>query len=235
MNKALIRKTFTAVLFDLDGVVTDTRDLHFRAWQQMFNDLMKSQNSDYKQFTEQDYVDYVDGKPRYQGVKSFLDARNITADEKRVKMLGDKKNTLFQASLEKNKVAVYESTIRCIEKLRKEGIKIGLVSSSKNCMTILKQTHLTDLFDCIVDGVVAHREKLKGKPHPDTFLYAANLLSEPPEKAIVVEDAISGIQAAKKGHFGYALGIDRKGQKEGLYKAGADLVVDDISKWRVYA
>ncbi len=205
------------------------------AWRVMFNDFLKTQISDYQPFTEQDYVQYVDGKPRYEGVKSFLEARGITAEKKTVFDLGDKKNALFQELIEKNQVVVYESTIALIQKLRDIGVKIGLVSSSKNCMKILETTHLTALFDCIVDGVVAVSKKLKGKPHPDTFLYAASMLNAHPAKAIVIEDAISGVQAAYAGQFGYVIGVDRRGQKEALYKAGADLVVTDLSEWGKYA
>ena len=230
-----------AVIFDLDGVVTRTARLHAAAWKQMFDDYLR-ERGDAKQapFDEvQDYRRYVDGKPRYDGVRSFLQARGIDLPEgspddhpqqQTICALGNRKNALFMQLLEREGAEVFESTVDLIRALRRAGIKTAVVSSSRNCVAVLESVGALELFDAKVDGVDAQRSHLKGKPAPDIFLAAARALDVPPQRAVVVEDALAGVEAGHAGGFALVIGVDRAGQADALREHGADVVVQDLAQ-----
>ncbi len=233
-----------AVIFDLDGVITKTALVHSVAWKEMFDQYLHQREEKYgevfKPFThEEDYIKYVDGKPRYQGVKSFLESRGIhlpygdpndSVDEETYCGIGNRKNVVFNNILKRDGIEQYSSTVDLIHQLRKEGIKVGVASSSKNCANVLKATGLFNYIETRVDGIVSAELGLKGKPEPDIFITAADNLGVRYDEAVVVEDAISGVQAARAGNFGLVLGLAREHNADGLWKAGADIVVEDISE-----
>ena len=238
----LISRRFDAVIFDLDGVITDTALLHAAAWKEMFDDVLKeiaaSSGGRQRPFDRRkDYLLYVDGKPRHDGVVDFLASRKIELPEGRpddppdkptVYGLGTRKNRLFQQKLKEDGVTVYDSTIRLIHRLRSKKVKTAVVSSSKNCREILKTAAIEDLFDAVVDGKDAAVRNLEGKPAPDIFLEAARQLHTRPQRAAVVEDALVGVQAGKLGHFACVIGVNRNDQKKALKEHGADVVVNDL-------
>lgn len=229
-----------AVIFDLDGVVTRTAAVHAAAWKQLFDTfLRRRQGAAFLPFTEADYLDHVDGKPRYEGVVAFLASRGIELprgqpdDPPRrdtVCGLGNRKNRLFQEALETHGVEVFESTLRLVRALRGRGVKTAIVSSSQNAAAVLAAAGLQDLFDTRVDGNDIPRLKLKGKPEPDLFLEAAIRLNVEPRRAVVVEDAVSGVKAGRAGGFGQVIGVDRAGRSQALKDAGADVVVTDLAQ-----
>jgi alpha,alpha-trehalase len=233
---------YDAVLFDLDGVVTKTADVHATAWKKLFDEYLKKKagTDDYDPFDIQDdYIKYVDGKPRYKGVKDFIASRSIdiaygsvddTPDKETVCGLGNRKNYFFSELLKKNGVKVYESTIDLIKQLRRNGFKTAIVSSSKNCLRVLRAADIEELFDVRVDGVLSERLGLAGKPEPDIFLLAAEKLNVEANRCVVVEDALSGVEAGKKGGFRMVIGVNRTDQAEHLKQKGADLVVNDLCK-----
>ena len=233
---------YDAVVFDLDGVVTKTARIHAAAWKDLFDKYLKKHGQDetFKPFDSgADYYKYVDGKPRYEGVKSFLASRGIevaygnaddSPDEETVCGLGNRKNRLFLKRLKSERVQVYESTIDLIGRLRKRGLKTAIVSSSKNCADILNRANITGLFDAKVDGMDSEGLDLTGKPEPDIFLESARRLKVKPKRCAVVEDAVSGVQAGSKGEFGLVIGVNRGEQEKVLKEAGADLVVGDLSE-----
>eukprot|EP00026_Physarum_polycephalum_P003907 Phypoly_transcript_03924.p1 GENE.Phypoly_transcript_03924~~Phypoly_transcript_03924.p1 ORF type:complete len:268 (+),score=43.21 Phypoly_transcript_03924:1464-2267(+) len=242
---------FKCGIFDLDGVITQTRDLHFNSWKQLFDEFLKV-CGDSKEFQEKDYTDYVDGRPRYEGVETFLKSRNIELKhgdpkdkpwkpedkkETTVCALGNTKDGYFNDALQKDGAKIYDSTVEIIKQLKADGVKIGVASSSKNCRPVLERSNLTDLFDAILDGVDLEEDHIKGKPAPDMFLDCLKLTCEnsgigkvEPKDAILVEDAQSGVQAGSRGHFGLVLGIDRGGNRAALKKGGAHFVVNDFSE-----
>ena len=238
----LISRRFDAVIFDLDGVITDTALLHAAAWKEMFDDVLKeiaaSSGGRQRPFDRRkDYLLYVDGKPRHDGVVDFLASRKIELPEGRpddppdkptVYGLGTRKNRLFQQKLKEDGVTVYDSTIRLIHRLRSKKVKTAVVSSSKNCREILKTAAIEDLFDAVVDGKDAAVRNLEGKPAPDIFLEAARQLHTRPQRAAVVEDALVGVEAGKLGHFACVIGVNRNDQKKALKEHGADVVVNDL-------
>jgi len=233
---------YEAVILDLDGVITRTAALHAKAWEIMFKDFldtwMNDNNEQVEQFDiEQDYPEYIDGKPRYDGVRSFLDSRDIdlpegspddSPDKQTICGLGNRKNELFHEQMEKEGVHVYDDTIDQIKQWKQKGLKIGVISASKNCKDILEVAEILELFDTRVDGVIAEEQNLDGKPAPDVFIQAAKNLDTQPEKAVIVEDALAGIQAGKEGEFGFLIGIARNIDADSLYNAGADLVVQTL-------
>jgi beta-phosphoglucomutase family hydrolase len=232
---------FDAVLFDLDGVLTATATVHAACWKRMFDEFLsaraEAEGTAFRPFDEEDYKRYVDGKPRYEGVASFLASRGISLprgtpadgpDEKTVCGLGNRKNELIQEVLASDGVEVFEGAVSLVRWLRRQGIRQAVVSSSKNCEAVLRAANLIDVFDVRVDGVLAARQKLPGKPRPDTFLEAARLLDVPPARAVVVEDALAGVKAGVAGGFGLVVGVDREGDPEALREAGAHIVVDDL-------
>ena len=232
-----------AVIFDLDGVITKTATVHSHAWKKVFDDYLREKSEKagepFKEFTQEDYLAYVDGKPRYDGVKSFLESRNIdipfgspedTPDMETVCGLGNKKNDAFNEVLRNEGVEVYPSTVKLMKQLHQENIRVGVASSSKNCEAVLEAAGLTHLVETRVDGVVSAEMGLKGKPAPDIFLTAAKNLSCDYHYSVVVEDAVSGVAAGKNGNFGLVLGVARENNKPGLWANGADKVVEDLEE-----
>jgi alpha,alpha-trehalase len=234
--------SFDAWLFDLDGVVTDTAALHAKAWKAMFDEFLKALAADeglpFQEFTMDDYHAYVDGKPRYDGVAAFLKSRGTilpwgdATDEQEaltVCGLGNRKNLMFNDKLGTEGATLFDSTAALLQNLKAKGKRVGIVTSSKNCDTVLKSVGMDKVFEIKVDGNVAAERQIPGKPNPDTYLEGAKMLGIPPEKCVVVEDAVSGVAAGKAGKFGLVLGIDRHGNAE-LDKHGADIVVSDLSE-----
>jgi beta-phosphoglucomutase family hydrolase len=235
-------KKFDAVLFDLDGVITATASVHAAAWKQMFDDFLRTRaeatGGDFVEFdTEDDYKPYVDGRPRYDGVATFLKSRGIDLprgepsddpDQETVCGLGNRKNALIQEVLATDGVEVYEGSVKLVFWLHQQIIRQAIVSSSKNAEAVLEAAGIKDFFEVRVDGVVAAKNKLPGKPRPDTFLEGARLLGVEPVRAVVVEDALAGVKAGVNGSFGLVIGVDREGDPEALKDAGADIVVDDL-------
>ena len=235
---------FDSAVFDLDGVITKTAKVHARAWKDTFDEyLRKRQERDaepFKEFThDNDYLPFVDGKPRYKGVESFLGSRGIkipygeaadAPDAETVCGLGNKKNKLFNELLKKLGAEVFESSVEFIKKLKKSGVKIGVASSSKNCKGILESTKLDMLFETRVDGVVSAQMGLTGKPEADIFVVAAKNMNSEPAKSIVIEDAVSGVAAGRNGGFGLVLGVARADNKAELLENGADITVNDLSE-----
>ncbi len=232
-----------ACLFDLDGVLTQTATVHAKAWKEMFDDYLRERakrtGDDFAPFTDDDYDDYVDGKPRYDGVRSFLASRGIelpdgTPDDapgtETVDGLGNRKNDLVLALIERDGVDAYEGSVRYVRAARDAGLHRAVVSSSSNCRDVLAAAGILDLFEEIVDGIVATREGLKGKPAPDTFLAGARRLGVDPARAAVFEDAVAGVEAGRAGGFGYVVGVDRAGQRDALLAHGATVVVDDLAE-----
>jgi beta-phosphoglucomutase family hydrolase len=237
---AVTPKSFDAVLFDLDGVVTATARLHASAWKRAFDEFLEKRagGGSFAPFDKQsDYEDYVDGKPRYDGAQSFLESRHIDLarghpddppDEETVSGIANRKNQLFEEALKTEKVDVFEGTLAWIRQLREAGIKTAVVSSSKHCKAILENAGIADLFDARVDGQTADRLGLKGKPAPDTYLKAAEMLGAPAARAVVVEDALAGVEAGRNGGFGLVVGVDREHDAEALRAHGGDIVTDDL-------
>ncbi len=231
---------YDAVLFDLDGVVTRTADTHAIAWKILFDEYLekKSGTKSFVPFDlKEDYVKYVDGKPRYKGVESFITSRGIhipygsvTDDpgKETICGIGNRKNRIFSDLLKKDGVKVYKSTVHLIKQLRKNGFKTAIVSSSKNCRKVLQSAGVEALFDTRVDGVVSESLGLAGKPEPDIFLEAAKRLNVNVNRCVVVEDALSGVAAGKKGKFGLVIGVNRADQAKKLKEKGAHLVVNDL-------
>ncbi len=235
---------FKSVIFDLDGVITDTAKVHAKAWKATFDAYLrlreKRDNEPFREFThEGDYLPYVDGKPRYKGVQSFLESRAIhidfgdpsdLPDKETVCGLGNKKNVLFTEYLQKDGADVFETSVKLVKDLKAAGVRIGVASSSKNCKSILESAGLMDLFESRVDGVVSVQMGLKGKPEGDIFVTAAGHLGTQPGQSVVVEDAVSGVQAGRNGGFGLVVGVARAQNEEELLKNGADVVVRDLAQ-----
>lgn len=237
---ALTPGKFDAVLLDLDGVITDTARIHASAWKQAFDDFLKRRagGQSFDPFDMQsDYEDYVDGKLRYDGAQSFLESRHINVphgdpddppDKETVCGIANRKNRLFEERLKKERVDVFEGTVAWIRHLRRTGIKTAVVSSSDHCEAILHSAGISNLFDARMDGIIADQLKLKGKPAPDTYLKAAEMLEVDAGRAVVVEDALAGVEAGRNGHFGLVIGVDRKHDADDLKQHGADIVVSDL-------
>jgi trehalose-phosphatase len=233
---------YDAVIFDLDGVVTRTARIHAAAWKEMFDNYLRkwAGNTAVRTFDlDADYKQYVDGKPRYAGVKAFLESRGINipygnrtdpAGEETICGLGNRKNEIFVEKLRRDGVETYPSTIELIHSIKLRRIKTAVVSSSKNCGAVLDAAGITELFDAKVDGVDSEELQLKGKPAPDIYLEAARRLAVEPKRALVVEDAIAGVEAGKNAGFGSVVGVARDGHPEALYEHGADIVVGDLSR-----
>jgi beta-phosphoglucomutase family hydrolase len=233
---------FDAVIFDLDGVITQTASLHSAAWKRMFDEFLASYSEktgrSFREFSHQDdYLPYVDGKPRYDGVASFLQSRGIDlpwgdpADDvaqETVCGLGNRKNALFRELIAQGNVDAYPSTVALAKQLRKRGVRLGVASSSKNAREILDAAGLSPLFDTLVDGNLSAELGLQGKPAPDIFITACDALNAPYDRAVVVEDAVSGVQAGRNGNFGLVLGVARQDNQSDLLRHGADMVVEDL-------
>ncbi|HNW54821.1 MAG TPA: beta-phosphoglucomutase family hydrolase, partial [Bacteroidales bacterium] len=215
---------FEAAIFDLDGVITRTALVHSHAWKKMFDDYLRQREiqhgEPFREFTQKDdYLPYVDGKPRYEGVKSFLESRGIHipfgdasdgVELETVCGLGNRKNITFNEVLKREGVSVYDSTVEFMKDLKRNGVRIGVASSSKNCEAVLEAAGLMHLIETRVDGVVSAEMGLKGKPEPDIFTTAAANLGVKPHHAVVVEDATSGVAAGRAGNFGLVLGLARE-------------------------
>ena len=232
---------YDAILFDLDGVVTPTAEVHMRAWSEMFNAFLASYagSGDTAPYTDADYFAYVDGKPRYDGVRDFLAARGIelpegtdedAGTEQTVKGLGNRKNDAFNEVLARDGVTAYPGSVQLLDHLRGLGLPLAVVSSSANAPSVLKAAGLADRFQSVVDGKVAKELGLRGKPAPDTFLHAAEALGAIAATSVVLEDAVSGVRAGRAGSFGLVIGVDRGAGHETLVGAGADLVVSDLAE-----
>jgi len=233
-----------ACLFDLDGVLTQTAKVHAAAWKEMFDAYLKKRaartGEAFVPFDpHHDYDKYVDGLPRSDGVRSFLASRGIVLPEgepddppeaETVKGLGNRKNAIVLSMIRERGVEAYEGSVRYVHAVREAGLRCAVVSSSANCHDVLVAAGIDDLFDEVVDGVVAEREHLKGKPAPDTFLFAARALGVSREQAAVFEDALAGVAAGRAGRFGFVVGVDRVGQAEALREHGADIVVRDLAE-----
>jgi beta-phosphoglucomutase family hydrolase len=234
----------TACLFDLDGVLTQTAKVHAEAWKSMFDEFLSewapAHGQEFVAFDPvDDYDEYVDGKPRYEGVASFLASRGIelpqgTPDDppsaETIDGLGNRKNELVLRLIHERGVHPYDGSVRYVHAAIKAGLRRAVVSSSTNCKDVLRAAGIDDLFEEIIDGVVADRERLKGKPAPDTFLAGAKALGVEPGAATVFEDALAGVQAGRAGKFGFVVGVDRAGQADALREHGADVVVKDLAE-----
>jgi len=235
---------YEAVLFDLDGVLTATAKIHSICWKRMFDTFLKrraaERNESFEPFdADQDYKAYVDGRLRYDGVRSFFASRGIELPEgsvddapelETVCGLGNRKDAMVSEILAAEQVDVFEGSIRLVRWLLQQGIRTAVVSASKNCPAVLQAAGIVELFEQRIDGQVAESLCLPGKPEPDTYLKAAEILGVTPAKAVVVEDAISGVQAGRAGGFGLVIGVDRHNDAERLADNGADIVVNDLGE-----
>jgi alpha,alpha-trehalase len=244
LDQAIPKDRFDAVLFDLDGVLTDTAKVHAACWKKMFDDFLRERADErdepFQPFDiATDYKLYVDGRPRFEGVRTFLESRGIELpygdpkeppNHQTICGLGNRKNQMVKKAFDSEGIEAYEGSVALVRHLRERGIKTAVVSASSQCQAVLKATGIANLFDARVDGVVIARLNLAGKPAPDTFLKAAEQLGVEPKRAVVVEDAISGVQAGRDGGFGLIVGVDRKGDAEALRENGADIVVADLGE-----
>jgi beta-phosphoglucomutase family hydrolase len=228
-----------ACLFDLDGVLTQTATVHAAAWKQMFDGYLRGRPEEFREFTQDDYEQYVDGKRREDGVRSFLASRGIELPEgspddppgnETVTGLGNAKNEQVQRLIREQGVQTYADSVRYVEAARDAGLRRAVVSSSANTHDVLRVTGIEHLFEAVVDGVVAAREGLAGKPAPDTFLAGARALGVQPGQAAVFEDALAGVEAGRAGDFGFVVGVDRVDHAAELSEHGADVVVSDLSE-----
>jgi beta-phosphoglucomutase family hydrolase len=233
-----------ACLFDLDGVLTETAKVHAAAWKEMFDEYLQDRaartGEDFVPFDENDdYDTYVDGKPRYDGVRSFLASRGIELPEGKpddppsaetIHGLGSRKNEIVLRMIREQGVEGYPGSRRYLEAAREAGLRRAVVSSSTNCRDVLAAAGIEDFFDVRIDGIVAERERLKGKPAPDTYLAAAKLLDVTPDAAAVFEDALAGVEAGRAGGFACVVGVDRVGQADALREHGASVVVRDLAE-----
>jgi beta-phosphoglucomutase family hydrolase len=233
-----------ACLFDLDGVLTQTAKVHAAAWKAMFDQYLKRRaertGEPFRPFDQvRDYDEYVDGRPRYDGVRAFLESRGIVLpegepddppDADTIQGLGNRKNQIVLKMIREQGVEPYEGSVRYVRAVREAGLRRAVVSSSTNARDVLHAAGIADLFDTVIDGVVAEREHLQGKPAPDTFLAGARALDVKPAAAAVFEDALAGVQAGHAGGFGFVVGVDRAGQAGALHEHGADLVVNDLAE-----
>jgi beta-phosphoglucomutase family hydrolase len=242
-------REYAAVLFDLDGVVTPTAEVHMRAWAEMFNAFLEEyaasgaaqDGEDTSPYTDADYFAHVDGKPRYDGVRDFLSSRGIAlpegdtdnaddaGDGPTVRGLGDRKNDAFNEVLERDGVTAYPGSVVLLDHLRDLGTPLAVVSSSANAPAVLEAAGLADRFATVVDGKVAKEAGLPGKPAPDTFVHAATVLGATPASSVVLEDAVSGVRAGRAGDFALVVGVDRGAGAATLTEAGADVVVSDLA------
>ena len=234
----------TACLFDLDGVLTQTAKVHDRAWKETFDGYLRERagrtGGAFQEFDPvADYDEYVDGKPRYDGVRSFLQSRGISlpegspgdpADRETVCGIGNRKNDLVLKLIKEDGVEPYEGSVRYVKAARDAGLRRAVVSSSANCQEVLEAAGIDDLFEARIDGKVAEEQHLRGKPAPDTFLAGARALGVAPGQAAVFEDALAGVEAGRAGNFGFVVGVDRVGQADALRAHGADIVVKDLAE-----
>jgi alpha,alpha-trehalase len=243
----LTKETCDGVIFDLDGVITQTAKVHAKAWKALFDTYLENraarENQEYIPFdADKEYRTYVDGKPRYDGVESFLKSRGIDLPrgnpsddpgKETIYGLGNKKNEIFNAFLQKEGPTVYEDTLSLIYELKKQGWKMAVISASKNCIAVLEAVGISDWFDTVVEGVLSQELGIKGKPKPDIFFEAARRMDASVRRTAVFEDATSGVSAAKKGGFYRVIGVNRADNEDMLKKAGADVVFSDLCGIRI--
>ena len=229
---------YDAALFDLDGVLTPTAEVHMQAWRQLFTDFLTKRGIN-QPYLDSDYFDYIDGKPRYDGVRALLASRGIqlaqgdpgdSPDLETVCGLGNRKNEFFAAVLREKGVQPYAGSVQLLDHLAERGTKVAVVSSSRNATAVLEAADLGPRFDVVVDGNVAAEKGLRGKPSPDTFVAAAEELGVPVQRAVVFEDALSGVEAGHAGGFGLVVGVDRGVGAQRLTESGADVVVADLGE-----
>lgn len=234
----------TACLFDLDGVLTETAKIHAQAWKQIFDDFLRARSEQrgeaFKEFDlVADYDEYVDGKPRLDGVRSFLQSRRIELplgspddppDADTLYGLGRRKNDVVLKLIREQGVEPYEGSVAFVRKAIEQGLRRAVVSSSTNCQDVLEAAGIEDLFEARIDGHVAEEQGLAGKPAPDTYLAGARTLGVEPGQAAVFEDALAGVEAGRAGNFGCVVGVDRVGQADALRRHGADVVVRDLAE-----
>jgi beta-phosphoglucomutase family hydrolase len=244
MPNVVTSDRFEAVLFDMDGVITDTASIHARCWKTMFDEYLEKRSrrnaEPFRGFDlDTDYKLHVDGKPRYAGVRDFLASRGITLPEgtpedpaarETVCGLGNRKNELFNNQVAATGVEAYRGSVAFLKQLRRLGLKSALVTSSHNARSILQAARIEEFFDACVDGEVLVEQGLEGKPSPDSFLKAAEMLKVPPDRAVVIEDALSGVEAGVRGRFGLVIGVARQGNEEALKAQGAHMVVKDLAE-----
>ncbi|MDX3356981.1 beta-phosphoglucomutase family hydrolase [Streptomyces sp. ME01-24h] len=241
MTKTGLPDGIRACLFDLDGVLTKTAVVHAAAWKEVFDDFLRRRDgADFRPFDKvADYDEYVDGRPRADGVRAFLASRGIELPEgstddpperDTVRGVGNRKNEILLDKIRTEGVEAYPGSVRYVKAVRAAGLSTAVVSSSANCRDVLAAVGIEDLFDVRIDGVVAAKRKLPGKPNPDTFLEAAREFGLEAKAAAVFEDALAGMDAGRSGHFGYVVGVDRVGQADALRAHGADIVVRDLAE-----
>ncbi len=240
------KNIYDAVLFDLDGVITTTEKIHSACWKKTFDEFLRLRagrnGQDFVPFSEtDDYLEHVDGKPRYEGVRAFLFSHSIQLpegatdsppDEESVFGLGNRKNRLFTETLKKEPPGIYRTSVALACHLKEAGFCLAVVSSSRNCRAVMKSAGIEDLFKVAVDGVTAAEKSLRGKPRPDTFIEAASALGTRPERSIIIEDAAAGVAAGASGGFGLVIGVARKQNEADLLSSGADIVVKDLGEFR---
>lgn len=234
----------SACLFDLDGVLTQTAKVHAEAWKQTFDEYLRRRadrgDEPFREFDKiSDYDEYVDGRPRYDGVRSFLASRQIKLPEgdptdlpskETICGIGNRKNDLVLRLIAERGVEPYDGSVAYVKAARQQGLRRAVVSSSANCKDILVAAGIDELFEVRIDGIVADEQHLRGKPAPDTFLAGARALGVEPARAVVFEDALAGVQAGREGGFGYVVGVDRVGQAAALREHGASVVVTDLGE-----
>ncbi|MET9444586.1 beta-phosphoglucomutase family hydrolase [Streptomyces sp. NPDC006610] len=240
MTQLGLPRHIQACLFDLDGVITRTAVVHAAAWKETFDAFLRERDgAAFRPFTPSDYDEYVDGRPRADGVRTFLASRGVRlpegrpddpADAPTVHGLGNRKNALLLERIRTGGVEAYDTTLRYVAAVRAAGLRTAVVSSSANCRDVLRAIGAEDLFEVRIDGVVAAERSLPGKPRPDTFLAAARDLGVAARRAAVFEDALAGMDAGRAGGFGYVVGVDRVGQADALHAHGADRVVADLAE-----
>jgi len=243
MKVDLVGGRFDAVLFDLDGVLTDTARVHAASWKKMFDAFLRQRaevtGEPFRAFEMDDYRLNVDGRPRYDGVRDFLKSRGIElpegspedpADRETVCGLGNRKNEMVTEVIKSEGVHAYPGSVALVRYVREHGLRTAVVSASANCAAVLEAAKIADLFEARVDGMVLEERHLRGKPEPDSFLEAARQLGVKPSRAVVVEDAISGVQAGHAGAFGLVVGVARKSDEDALAENGADVVVHDLAE-----
>lgn len=243
---AVTSESFDAILFDMDGVLTDTARVHAECWKKLFDEFLKQRcvviGETFRPFDiDLDYTHHLDGKPRTEGIADFLGSRGIqlpcgdsrkAGDKTTIHGLGNRKNELVNAALEEQGVEAYNDAVALVRDVRSLGLRTAVVSSSTNCQAVLEAAGIATLFDLRFDGVAASRFGLPGKPAPDTYLKAAEEIGCSPGRSVVIEDAIAGVQAGKAGGFGLVIGVDRNGNGMRLQANGADIVVRDLGQIR---
>lgn len=224
-----------AAVFDLDGVVTFTARLHRAAWRELFDAFLRARAAEigapFHPFTDAEYVAHVDGRPRLEGIRTFIASRGITLDAERIAALAAKKNEIFHALLAREGVEVDAGAVAFIRELKASGVRVGVASSSKNAQLVIARAGLEGLFEARIDGQISEDLGLRGKPQPDIFLACLKELGgAPPERALVVEDAVAGVEAGRRGGFGLVIGVDRGSYGASLAERGADWVITDFAE-----